>query len=306
MVLGIAPWNAPIILAVRAIAMPLACGNTVMLKGSEICPRTHQMLVDVLVDAGMGNGVVSFVINAPAEAADVMETLIAHPSVRRVNFTGSTQVGRIIGGIAARYLKPALLELGGKATVIVLKDADIEEAVAATAFGAFMNQGQICMSTERVVVDDAVADRFAEKLCRKADRLVAGPAGNAPLGRLIGAEAVERISAIIDDAVSKRARIIAGGPIDGLYMAATVIDDVTPGMRIYAEEVFGPVAALIRVRGVEEAMRVANDTEYGLSSAVVRARYRAGHSGGAPHRGGHVPHQRADPCMMSRKCHSGA
>ena len=267
-VLGIAPWNAPIILAVRAIAMPLACGNTVVLKGSEICPKTHQLLVDVLVDAGMGNGVVSFVVNAPTEAADVMETLIAHPSVRRVNFTGSTRVGRIIGVIAARYLKPALLELGGKATVIVLDDADIEEAVAATAFGAFMNQGQICMSTERVVVDDAVADRFAEKLCRKADRLIAGPAGNAPLGRLIGADAVERISAIIDDAVSKGARIIAGGRIDGLYMDATVIDDVTPGMRIYAEEVFGPVAALIRVRGVEEAVRVANDTEYGLSSAV--------------------------------------
>lgn len=152
-VLGIAPWNAPVILGVRAIALPLACGNTVVLKGSELCPATHGLIVEALQEAKFPNGVVNFVTNAPADAAMIVETMIAHPAVRRVNFTGSTRVGKIIAATCAKYLKPVLLELGGKAPMLVLQDADLDAAVNGAVFGAFANSGQICMSTERIVVD---------------------------------------------------------------------------------------------------------------------------------------------------------
>jgi vanillin dehydrogenase len=269
-VLGIAPWNAPVILGVRALAMPLACGNTVILKASEICPHTHRLIGESLCEAGLDDGVVNVISNAPADASMIVEALIAQPAVRRVNFTGSTRVGRMIAEIAARYLKPALLELGGKASLIVLDDADLDEAVRAAAFGAFMNQGQICMSTERIVVDESVAPAFVEMLARKAATLIAGNPldGKMPLGTIIGYEAVGRIDALVTDAVSKGARILTGGRARGTLMDATVLDHVTPAMRIYSDESFGPVVAVIRVRGVEEAVRVANDTEYGLSSAV--------------------------------------
>jgi len=269
-VLGVAPWNAPVILGVRAIAAPLACGNTVVLKGSEICPHVHRLIGDVCRDAGLGEGVVNVVSNAPADASRIVEALIAHPTVRRVNFTGSTRVGRQVAELAARHLKPALLELGGKAPLIVLDDADLDEAVAAAAFGAFMNQGQICMSTERLIVDESVADAFAAKLAAKAATLVAGDPrkGRTPLGALVGFDAVERVLGLVRDAVAKGARLIAGGGANGVLMDAAVLDNVTPAMRIYAEESFGPVAAIIRVGGVEEAVRVANDSEYGLAAAV--------------------------------------
>ncbi len=268
--LGLAPWNAPVILAVRAIAAPLACGNTVVLKGSEICPRTHRLIGEVFRAAGLGEGVVNVVSNAPADASRIVEALIAHPTVRRVNFTGSTRVGRQVAELAARHLKPALLELGGKAPLIVLDDADLDEAVAAAAFGAFMNQGQICMSTERLIVDEQIADEFAARLAAKAATLVAGDPRKAktPLGAIVSFEAAERIVGLVRDAVAKGARILAGGGANGVLMDATVLDHVTPAMRIYGEESFGPVAAIIRVGGVEEAVRVANDSEYGLAAAV--------------------------------------
>ncbi len=269
-VLGIAPWNAPVILGVRAIAAPLACGATVVLKGSEICPHTHRLIGEACRDAGLGEGVVNVVSNAPADASRIVEALIAHPTVRRVNFTGSTRVGRQVAELAARHLKPILLELGGKAPLIVLDDADLEEAVAAAAFGAFMNQGQICMSTERLIVDESIADVFAAKLAAKAATLIAGDPrkGRTPLGALVGFDAVERVLGLVRDAVAKGARLIAGGAANGVLMDATVLDAVTPAMRIYSEESFGPVAAIIRVGGVEEAVRVANDSEYGLAAAV--------------------------------------
>ncbi|MEZ0168651.1 aldehyde dehydrogenase [Microvirga sp. TS319] len=269
-VLGIAPWNAPIILGVRAIATPLACGNTVVLKASEICPGTHHLIGSVLREAGLPTGVVNVITNAPENAPEVIEALIAHPAVRRINFTGSTRVGRLIAETAARFLKPVLLELGGKASLVVLDDADLDAAVAASAFGAFMNQGQICMSTERIVVDNAVADDFVAKLAAKAQSLQAGNPrhGNFALGSLVGAEAAERISGLIDDAVSKGAKLLAGGRVDGTVMSATVLDHVTPAMRLYGEESFGPVVCVIRATGTEEAVRMANDTEYGLSAAV--------------------------------------
>ena len=269
-VLGIAPWNAPIILGVRAIAMPLACGNTVILKASEICPVTHRLIGEVMRDAGFPPGVVNVVTNAPADAAAVVDALIGHAAVRRVNFTGSTRVGRIVAAAGAKHLKPVLLELGGKAPCVVLDDADIDAAVQGAAFGAFANQGQICMSTERVVVMQSVADEFAKKLATKAASLPAGDpsSGQVVLGSLVTREAAERIGALVQDAVAKGATLLAGGDISGTIMKATVLDRVTPAMRIYGEESFGPVVAIVRVNSVDEAVRVANDTEYGLSSAV--------------------------------------
>jgi vanillin dehydrogenase len=269
-VLGIAPWNAPVILGVRAIATPLACGNTVVLKASEICPGTHHLIGAVLRDAGLPAGAINVITNAPENAPEIIEALIAHPAVRRINFTGSTRVGRIIAETAARFLKPVLLELGGKASLVVLDDADLDAAVAASAFGAFMNQGQICMSTERIVVDNAVADDFVAKLAAKAESLQAGNPrhGNFALGSLVGVEAAERIGGLVNDAVSKGAKLLAGGRVDGTVMSATVLDHVTPAMRLYGEESFGPVVCVIRATGVEEAVRIANDTEYGLSAAV--------------------------------------
>jgi len=146
-VVGIAPWNAPVILSTRAVATPLAYGNTVVLKASEECPRTHAAVVRAIVDAGVPAGVVNLLTNAPADAPEVVEALIAHPSVRRISFTGSTKVGRIIARKAAENMKRVLLELGGKAPMVVLPDADLDEAANAASFGAFMNSGQICMST---------------------------------------------------------------------------------------------------------------------------------------------------------------
>lgn len=269
-VLGIAPWNAPVILGVRAIAAPLACGNTVVLKSSELCPSTHRMIGETMRETGFGQGVVNVISNAPADADRIVEALIAHPAVRRVNFTGSTRVGRVVAEVAARYLKPALLELGGKAPFIVLDDADVDEAVKAAAFGAFMNQGQICVATERIIVDASIADDFVARFARKASTLVAGDPrrGDAPLGPVIGHEAIGRIEGLVQDAIIKGARLVAGGRINGTMMDATVIDRVTRAMRIYSEETFGPVVSIVRVDGVEEAIRVANDTEYGLAAAV--------------------------------------
>ena len=269
-VVGIAPWNAPVILGVRSIATPLACGNTVVFKVSEVCPKTHALIVDALVDAGFPAGVVNVVGNAPEDAGAVVAALVEHPAVTRVNFTGSTRVGRIIAGLGAKTLTPVLLELGGKAPLLVLDDADLDEAVKAAAFGAFMNQGQICMSTERLVVDEKVADDFVARMAAKARTLVAGDPveGKTPLGAVVSQASVEHVNALIADAVSKGARIVAGGPAKGLLMDATVLDGVTPGMRIYSEESFGPVVAVIRARDEEDALRIANDSEYGLSASV--------------------------------------
>lgn len=272
-VLGIAPWNAPVILGVRAIATPLACGNTVVLKGSELCPATHGLIVEAMQEAGLPKGVVNFVTNAPVDAAAVVEAMVAHPAVRRVNFTGSTHVGRLIAQTCARYLKPAVLELGGKAPLVVLDDADLDAAVAAAAFGAFANSGQICMSTERIVVDARVADDFVARLAAKASALPLGDPRHGPvvLGSVVDRSTVERCNALIDDALAKGATLVCGGKADSTLMPATLLDHVRGEMRIYHEETFAPVKAIVRVDGVEAAIACANDNPYGLSAAVFGA-----------------------------------
>ncbi|MEA1672781.1 aldehyde dehydrogenase [Nitrospirillum sp. BR 11163] len=269
--LGIAPWNAPIILGVRAVATPLACGNTVVLKASEQCPRTHSLIAEAF-DEALPKGAVSIVTNAPSDAAEIVGALIDHPEIRRINFTGSTHVGKIIAKRAAEHLKPCLLELGGKAPLLVLEDADLDEAVKAAAFGAFMNQGQICMSTERIIVVDAVADAFAAKFREKVSGLTAGDPrqGTSPLGAVVDRKTIDWVGELIDDAVGKGASLLAGetAPCDGVLMHAAVVDNVTRDMKLYSHESFGPVTAMIRARDEEHAIAIANDSDYGLSAAV--------------------------------------
>ncbi|AEF55342.1 aldehyde dehydrogenase [Marinomonas posidonica] len=267
--LAIAPWNAPVILGARAIATPLACGNTVILKSSEFCPLTHRLIIDCFLEAGFPAGVINLLSNDPSDAPDIVKALIEAPEVRHVNFTGSSPVGRIIGRLAGENLKPALLELGGKAPLVVLADADIEAAVNAAIFGAFMNQGQICMSTERMIVDDSIADEFVDQLIARASTLPWGnPREQVVLGSLVNPEAADKMRQLIDDAVSKGAKLVCGGENDGAIFSATLLDCVNDQMRIYREESFGPVKSIIRVNGDAEAIKVANDSEYGLSAAL--------------------------------------
>ena len=269
-VLGIAPWNAPIILGVRAVAMPLACGNTVILKSSEVCAASHAMIGSVLEEADLGAGVVNVISTEVKDAESVAEALIAHPAVRRVNFTGSTRVGRILAQIAARHLKPILLELGGKAPLIVLADADIDAAVDATVFGAYANAGQICMSTERVIIERGVADAFASKLVKRVAALPVGNPneGEFVIGSVVGPGTVERVKRLVAEAEKRGAKLLVGGSADGTIMHGIVVDHVTPEMALFREESFGPQVSITRVDSVDEAVRLANDTDYGLSAAV--------------------------------------
>jgi benzaldehyde dehydrogenase (NAD) len=269
-VLGIAPWNAPIILGVRAIAVPLACGNTVILKASELCPRTHGLIVEAFIEAGFAGGIVNLITNAPQDAGVIVGALIDHKSVTRINFTGSTAVGRIVAVRAAQNLKPVLLELGGKAPLLVLDDADLDEAVKAAAFGAFMNQGQICMSTERIIVADSVADAFVAKFKAKVDTMATGNPreGKTPLGAVADLKTARLVETLVQDALAQGAQKINGGAADGVLLSATVIDKVTPSMKLFRDESFGPVVAVIRARDEAHAIELANDTEYGLSASV--------------------------------------
>ncbi|MGV7210756.1 aldehyde dehydrogenase [Oxalobacteraceae bacterium A2-2] len=267
-VLGIAPWNAPVILGTRALAMPLACGNTVVLKASELCPSLHRLIGAVFEDAGFPPGVVNVITNAPQDAPQLVESLIAHPAVRRINFTGSTGVGRIVAQHAAKHLKPVLLELGGKNPIVVLDDADLDEAVEAAAFSAYFNQGQICMSADRILVDRKVADAFLQKFAAKTASLKAAPS-DAPLAGMVDPAAASRVEGMLRDAVERGAQVLPGlAPAQGNILQPALVDGVTPEMAVYQHESFGPIVSILRFAGDDEGVRLANDSEYGLSSAV--------------------------------------
>jgi acyl-CoA reductase-like NAD-dependent aldehyde dehydrogenase len=289
-VFSMAPWNGAGVLAARAIAYPLACGNTVVFRGSEFSPRSHQLIAEVFHEAGLPAGVLNFITTSAEEADEVVGAIIADPAVRRVNFTGSTRVGRIIAQKAAAHLTPCLLELGGKAPLVVLDDADVDGAVNAAVFGSFLYQGQICMSTERFVVDESVADEFVEKFAARAAALTTGDPISDPttvIGPMITPASGPRINDMIEDAVAKGAKVVTGGAADGATMTPTLVDRVTADKDIYDQETFGPITTVVRVTGADEALRVANDTEYGLAAAVfgrdthralqVAMRIEAGH-----------------------------
>lgn len=210
------------------------------------------------------------VTNRPQDASKVVGALIDHPAVRRINFTGSTHVGRIVARCAAEQLKPCLLELGGKAPLVVLEDVDLDEAVKAAAFGAFLNQGQICMSTERIIVVAAIAAEFGRRFAAKAATLAAGDPrqGNTPLGAVIDRRTVDHVNSLLADATARGATVLCGGKSESVVMPATVVAGVTSAMNIYRDERFGPIVGIIEARDEADAIRIANDTQYGLSAAV--------------------------------------
>ncbi len=278
-VLGIAPWNAPVVLGVRAIAAPLACGNTVVLKASELCPQVHALIIDLLHKAGLPQGTACLVTNTPEEAADIVDALVGHTAIRRVNFTGSTRVGRLVAETCARHLKPAIMELSGKAALIVRSDADLSRAAEAATYGAFFNQGQVCISTERIIVDALIADSFVAKLAERAKGLTTGDPrnGDFDLGTLISADSATRVMRLVEDALDKGAVLVAGGSIDNKIMQPTVLDQVDSSMQINSEESFGPVAAILRSSSDDESISIANDTQFGLAAAIFSTDLGAAH-----------------------------
>lgn len=269
-VVSIVPWNAPALLVGASVPAALVLGNTVVIKASEQTPRTHGQVAACFEDAGFPPGVVNLITNAPKSADRVVEALIAHPHVRRVHFTGSTRIGRIIAEKAGTYLKRAVLELGGKAPCIVLADADLDRAVSAAAFGSFANSGQGCLSTERIIVDRSIADEFCQRLAALANTVAYGdPRDSATvLGPVINKAAATRLAELVNDAVACGAQLLAGGRAEGPCFPPTVLSGITPDMRIYREESFGPLASIVVVDGAEEAIRIANDNEYGLASSI--------------------------------------
>lgn len=270
-ILSIVPWNGTVVLAARAIAYPIVCGNTVVFRGSEVSPKTHALVAEALVEAGFPAGVLNYLSNSTQSAPEIIDTLISHKAIRRINFTGSTKVGRIIAEKSAKHLKRCLLELGGKSPLVILDDANIDEAVKAAVFGSFLFQGQICMSTERLIVDEKIADQFVAKFAARANELRSdNPAVNPGciVGPMINPSSGPRINEMLQDALSKGAKLVSGAAAEGAVMNATILDHVKAGMTIYDEETFGPITVVIRVKNTKEAIDVANDSAYGLSSGV--------------------------------------
>ncbi|MFD1537686.1 benzaldehyde dehydrogenase [Nonomuraea guangzhouensis] len=264
----ISPFNVPIILGIRSVAPALALGNAVILKPD---PRTAVTggvtIARVLEEAGLPPGVFQMLPGG----SDVGEAMVTHPLVRVISFTGSTAAGRRVGELAGRHLKRAHLELGGNSALIVLDDADVDQAANLAAFGTFFHQGQICMTTGRHLVHERVYDDFVERLAAKAANLPVGdPAGQqVALGPLIDAGQRDRIHRVVTTSVEAGAKLAAGGSYDGLFYPATVLSEVTPDVPAFTEEIFGPVAPVTRFSGVEEAVRLATATEYGLSLGIV-------------------------------------
>jgi len=269
---AIAPWNAALILSLRSITAPLAYGNTVVLKPSEWSPVTGGLIWgEIFAEAGLPPGVLNIVTHAPGEAAGIGDELVESPHVRRINFTGSTETGRRLAEAAGRQLKRVVLELGGSNPLIVLADADLEYAVNASAFGAFLHQGQICMSARRIIVEKPIADQFVEKLAAKTAGLKAGDPKEPDtiIGPLINERAVSMVKQRVDEAVSKGARVLAGGQAVGSCFQATLLGDVPADSEFAQYETFGPVAAVEVVADADEAVRRANATSYGLAAGIL-------------------------------------
>jgi acyl-CoA reductase-like NAD-dependent aldehyde dehydrogenase len=269
---AIAPWNAALILSARSIAAPIALGNTVMLKPSELSPYVGGLLwAEIFGEAGLPPGVLNVVTHAPGEAGPIGDELVENPSVRMINFTGSTATGRRLAEAAGRNLKRLVLELGGYNPLIVLKDADLDYAVNATAFGAFLHQGQICMSARRIIVEQPIADAFTKKLAAKTQGLKVGDPKEPDtiIGPLITDSALQMVKGRVDDAVAKGAKVLAGGEVVGTCYQATLLTDVPADSDFARFETFGPVAAIEVVESAEEAVARANATSYGLSSGIL-------------------------------------
>jgi acyl-CoA reductase-like NAD-dependent aldehyde dehydrogenase len=269
---AIVPWNAALILSARSIAAPLVLGNTVVLKPSEHSPYVGGLLWgEIFAEAGLPPGVLNIVTHAPGAAAPIGDELVENPQVRRINFTGSTDTGRKLAEAAGRNLKRIVLELGGFNPLIVRGDADLDFAVAAAAFGAFLHQGQICMSARRIIVERSVSDEFVSRLAEKTSRLKTGDPKDPDtiIGPLISEHAVELVKGRVEDAVAKGAKVVAGGEADGRCFQATLLTEVPEEAELSHVETFGPVAAIEVVDSDDEAIERANATTYGLTSGVI-------------------------------------
>ena len=269
---AIAPWNVALILSARSIAAPLALGNTVVLKPSEWSPVSGGLLWgEIFAEAGLPAGVLNIVTHAPGEAQGIGDELIENPHVRRLNFTGSTGTGRRLAEAAGRQLKRIVLELGGSNPLIVLADADLDYAVNAAAFGAFLHQGQICMSARRIIVERPIAEEFTARLAEKTGGLKAGDPNehDTIIGPIINEQALEAIKSRVDAAVAGGAKVLAGGNAVGPCYEATLLTDVPLDSELAQVETFGPVAAVEVVDSAEEAVERANATSYGLSSGII-------------------------------------
>jgi acyl-CoA reductase-like NAD-dependent aldehyde dehydrogenase len=265
---GIAPFNSPFLLSMKKIAFALAAGNTFVLKPSEETPVSGALIADIFAEAGLPAGVLNVI---PGPAAEIGEQLLADPRVRMVTFTGSTRTGRHLAVEAARHLKRFTLEMGGKSPLIVLADADLDYAVDAAAFGIFLHQGQVCMANSKIIVEAPIFDAFCERFTAKAKTIVVGDPRdpNTIIGPLIRPTQGAFIDGHIEDACAKGAKLLTGGRGEGQYYNPTVLCDVTGEMRIYHEETFGPVVSILRAADSEDALRIANDTNYGLSAALI-------------------------------------
>jgi acyl-CoA reductase-like NAD-dependent aldehyde dehydrogenase len=271
-VAAIAPWNAALILSARSIAAPLALGNTVVLKPSELSPWAGGLLWgEIFAEAGLPEGVLNIVTHAPGAAGPIGEVFTSHPAVRRINFTGSTATGRRLAEAAGKNLKRVVLELGGYNPLIVLADAELEYAVNAAAFGAFLHQGQICMSARKVLVERPIAEEFTRRLADKAKTLKAGDPKehDTIIGPLINADAVAMVKGRVDEAVAKGAKVLAGGDAVGNCYRATVVTDVPADSELATHETFGPVLAVEVVDSADEAVARANATSYGLAAGII-------------------------------------
>ncbi|KAL1858075.1 hypothetical protein VTK73DRAFT_7964 [Phialemonium thermophilum] len=274
-VFAISPWNAPVNLTARAVACPLVCGNTVVLKPSEHSPKSQHLVVQALTEAGLPAGCLQFVPCSPERAPEVTEFAVKHAKVRRVNFTGSERVGTIIAGWAASCLKKCVLELGGKAPVVVCEDADIDDAVESIVFGGLANSGQICMSTERVLVHKSVMHEFRSKLLARVARLKCGNhlvEKDVSISGLITPASATRVLGLVRSAVNTGATLLAGdlqaGGPNQTVLRPHILEGVTRGMALYHQESFGPVLVLIEFGTDEEAVALANDSDFSLCASV--------------------------------------
>lgn len=265
---GIAPFNSPFLLSIKKIAFALAAGNTFILKPSDLAPLSGLKLAEMFHAAGLPAGVLNVI---PGPAALVGDKLTSDPRVRMITFTGSSKVGRHLAAEAGRHMKRVTLEMGGKNPLVVLKDADLDYAVDAAAFGIFFHQGQVCMASSRIIVEAPLYDAFLERFVAKARTIKVGNPRDPDtvIGPLIRLSQCDFIRGQIDDAVAKGARVCCGGTHQGPYFAATVLSDVTAAMSVYGEESFGPVTSVLRADDFEHALFLSNDTRAGLSSAVV-------------------------------------
>jgi len=267
-VIGIVtPWNFPFLLVLNPTVQALAAGNAVVLKPSEVTPRAGRLVEELFRDAGLPDGLVGCVLGDGETGAALIEA-----GVDKISFTGSVATGRRVAEACGRALVPCTLELGGKDPMIVCADADLERAAAGAVFGAFANAGQICVSTERVYVVDAVADEFLRRVVEKTAALRQGSGGEADVGPMIHAPQLAIVERHVADAVARGARVLAGGRrnprYEGLYYEPTVLTDVTHDMLVMREESFGPLLPVLRVRDEAEALRLANDSRYGLSASI--------------------------------------